>query len=516
VTLAELIVSELRSLASRSLHALFWSYAGAVSRILAQLVIQVALARILGPGAFGQAAMVMVVLSFGWLLADSGFGSALIQKAELTDDDIAYALGWVTLLSLGIGGLVFACAPLLALMLGDTDTEFVPLMQACGCLVPLQAVSNIPMSLLRRNLDMKRQQILNVGGYVFGMGIVATAMALAGYGAWALVVGFGVQTFLNLAVGYLTVRFPLRLKLRGDRGLRNFGFSVMATNIANWAIDNLDRIAIGKLWGAGSLGEYSAAGNLARAPASILVGAAQSVVFSSASRVQDDAARVGRGFSAVACMVLLIAVPVFCFLSLHASLVVQVLYGERWRSAVPLFAALCIAIPSYAMLSIAGPTLWAVGAAKSEFKVQALIALLMVGGLWLLGAVGGVSLVHAVWLVPALYTLRSGLVVTALARRIDLAAIRALHTCLGGLVLAGFVVAISLGVNASSAQLRGTPMAEAVVAAVLGFISCLAVLRLTGRWLLVPDLCQMLLVRAGGSQIARHLCRLIGLQVPQS
>ena len=507
-------MSDARSLASRSLHALFWSYAGAVSRILAQLVIQVALARVLGPGAFGQAAMVMVVLSFGWLLADSGFGSALIQKAKLTDDDIAYALGWVTLLSLGIGGLVFACAPLLALALGDM--EFVPLMRACGCLVPLQAVSNIPMSLLRRNLDMKRQQILNVGGYVFGMGVVATAMALAGYGAWALVVGFGVQTVLNLAVGYLSVRFPLRLKLSGDRGLRNFGLSVMATNIANWAIDNLDRIAIGKLWGAGSLGEYSAAGNLSRAPASILVGAAQSVVFSSASRVQDDAARVGRGFSAVSCMVLLITVPVFCFLSLHASLVVQVLYGERWRSAAPLFAALCIAIPSYAMLSIAGPTLWAVGAAKSEFKVQALIVLLMVSGLWLLGAVGGMSLAHAVWLVPALYALRSGLVVTALARRIDLAAIRALHACLGGLVLAGFVTVISIGVSASSAQLNGTPMAEAAVAAVLGFFACLAVLRLTGRWLLVPDLCQMLLVRASGSQIARHLCRLLGLQLPQS
>jgi len=508
-------VSEPRSLASRSLHALFWSYAGALSRVLAQLVIQVALARILGPAAFGQAAMVMVVLSFGWLLADGGFGSALIQKAQLTDDDIAYALGCVLVLSLAIGGAVFACAPLLARALDDPAFE--SLMRACGCLVPLQALSNIPMSLLRRNLDMKRQQILNVGGYVLGMGLVGTVMALAGFGAWALVIGFGVQTVLNLVVGYVSVRFPLRLRFSGDRGMRNFGFSVMSTNIANWAIDNLDRIAIGKLWGAASLGEYSAAGNLSRAPAALLVGAAQSVVLSSASRVQDDSARLGRGFSAVSCLVLLITVPVFCFLALHASLVMHLLYGERWLSAAPLFAALCMAIPSYAMLSIAGPTLWAVGAAKSEFKVQALILVLMVSGLWGLGGVGGLSLAQAVWLVPALYLLRSGLVVAALAGRIDLAATRVLHICLAGLVLAALVVAVSLAVSAGAAHLQAGPLAEAIVAAAVGLAVCLAALRLSARWLLAPELRQMLLTRAGGSaKAARHLCALLGLRASQS
>lgn len=482
--------------------------------MLAQLVIQVALARILGPEAFGQAAMVLVVLGIGWLLADSGFGAALIQKEKLTEDDIAYALGCVLALSLAIGGIVFACAPLLAQALNDPAFE--TLMRACGVLVPLQALANIPMSLLRRKLDMKRQQILNVGGYVLGMGVVGMVMALAGYGAWALVVGFGVQTVLNLVVGYASVRFPLRLRLRGDPGMRNFGLSVLATNIANWAIDNLDRIVIGKLWGAASLGEYAAAGNLSRAPATLLVGAAQSVVLSSASRVQADNARLGRGFSAVACLVLLVTVPVFSFLALHAALVIHLLYGERWHSAAPLFAALCMAIPSYAMLSIAGPTLWAVGAAKSEFKVQALIVVLMVGGLWGLVEIGGFSLVQAVWLVPALYALRSGLVVSALARRIELGATRVLHTCMAGMVLAGLVVAISLGVSAGAMRLQAGPLAEAAVTAAVGLAVCLAVLRLTARWLLAPELRHMLLSRAGSAKAVRHLCALLGLRAAQS
>ena len=496
-----------KSLAARSFNALLWSYVGAFAKVLAQLVIQVALARMLGPLAFGQAAMVLVVLGFGWLLADGGFGSALIQKADLADDDIAYALGWVLLLSFLIGAAIFASAPLLAWQLNDP--AYTNLMRACGVLIPLQALSNIPMSLLRRNLDMKRQQMLNVGGYLVGVGIVGMALALAGYGAWALVIGFGVQTGINLVFGYWAVKFPLRVKFSGDRAMRNFGFNVMATNMANWAIDSIDRIVIGKLWGSGSLGEYSAAGNLSRAPASILVGAAQSVVFSSAARVQDDHARVRRGFIAAASLVLLITCPVFGFLSLHAPLVMHVLYGERWMNAAPLFAALCVAIPSYALLSIAGPTLWSVGAARSEFKVQASIVVLLVAGLFLLS---DYPLVHVVWLVPALYALRSLLVLVALARRISLPAAPCLRAALGAVVLTVFVLLASLGVR----NLQFDLFLEGIVSAAVGLVFCLLALRLGTSWLLAPELRHMLLARAGESALARRLCNLLGLKAGEA
>jgi lipopolysaccharide exporter len=503
--LAGTTLSDASSLTSRSINALIWAYAGAITRVLAQLVIQVALARLLGPLAFGQAAMVFVVLSFGWLLAEGGFGSALIQKAELSDHDISYSLCWVLILSSAMGLAIFASAPLLAQALNDP--EYMPLMRACGVLIPLQAVSNIPMSLLRRNLDMKRQQVLNVGGYLFGMGVVGMAMAVAGYGAWSLIIGFGVQTVLNLVVGYGFVKFPLKLRLSGDRQLRNFGLSVMATNMANWAIDNIDRMVVGKLWGTGSLGEYSAAGNLSRAPASILVGAAQSVVFSSASRVQDDNARVAKGFNAAACMVLLITCPVFCFLAMHASAVMDLLYGARWLNAAPLFAALCLSIPSYAMLSVAGPTLWGVGAARKEFTVQLLIVTLLVAGLFLLA---DHPLVYVVWLVPALYAFRSMLVVRALIRMIGLPAARAWHACLGGGVLSALVVVTSWAV----AYLHMSLLSQALIAAALGSLACLVALRLMSNWILVPDLRQILLARASSSALARRLCGILGLRQP--
>lgn len=488
-------------LAARSLDALVWAYSGAFVRILAQLAIQVTLARILGPNAFGQATMVLIVLGMGWLLADGGFGSALIQKAELVDDDISYALGWVLLLSILIGAIVFFSAPILARALNDSD--FIPLMRACAFLVPLQALSNIPTSLLRRNLDMKRQQLLNVGSYVIGMGGVGIPLAVAGYGAWSLIVGFGVQTLLLLVVGYLLAKFPLRVVLSGNSALRSFGIGAMATNIANWAIDNLDRVVVGRVWGATSLGEYSAAGSLSRAPASLLVGAAQSVVFASASRVQDDGARVARGFTAATCLILLTTCPLFSFLAMHAAIVVDLLYGQAWQNAGPLFSALCISIPSYALLSVAGPTLWAVGAAKSEFKVQIVIAALLVFGLV---ALARFPLEAAVWWVPTLYAARSVFVVMALSRRIDITARRVGRAAVGGILLTCVVMIISM----AAAKLSLQPICRALVAAFGSTLLGVAMLRVTARWILVPELRSMLLARCDGSILARWVSRMLG------
>jgi O-antigen/teichoic acid export membrane protein len=447
--------------------------------------------------------MVLVVLGFGWLLADAGFGSALIQKKDLLANDIAYALGWVLSLSLLAGAAVFLAAPFFAAQF--SDAAYVDLMRACGVLIPLQALSNIPMSLLRRNLDMKRQQLLNVGGYIVGMGLIGMTLAVAGFGAWSLVVGFGIQTVINLLFGYWAVRFPLRISFQGDRGMRNFGLNVLATNMANWAIDNVDRAVIGKLWGSTGLGEYSAAGNLSRAPASIFVGTAQSVVFSSASRLQDDHAKVRRGFLAAMGLVLLTTCPVFAFLSLHAPLVMHLLYGNHWLSAAPLFAALCVAIPSYAVLSIAGPTLWGVGSAGSEFKVQVVIAALLGAGLFLLS---GYSLVQVVWLVPALYALRSGLVVIALARRIRLPLGAVLRTCAGG----GALSVLVLGTSLAAQRLIVGTLAEGAVSALAGLVLGVLALRLGAKHLLVPELVDMLQARSGESSMARRLCALLGLK----
>lgn len=495
---------ETQALIRRSATALLWSYAGAFTRAAAQLIIQVLLARLLGPQAFGQAMLIMIVLGFGWLLADAGFGAALIQRPELTEADVSYALGWVLAVSITIGALIVVAAPQLSEAFGEP--ALAPMLRLCGALIPLQALSNLPMSLLRRRLDMKRQQLIQVGSYVLGYGGVGALLALLGFGAWSLVIGFGAQTLIVLVAGYWVVRHTLRPTLRGDGALRAFGFSVMGTNLANWAIDNLDRVVVGRFWGAGALGAYSAAGNLARAPVSLLVNAAQSVVFSTASLVQRDSQRLGRGFLGALNMVSLLTFPLFCFLGLHAQVVIHALYGERWQQSAPLFAAFCVAVPFYAVLAISGPVLWAVGSASSELKVQLAVAVALVVGLVLLA---NLPLERTVWLVPALYAVRALLVMSALARRVELPARRIGAAALGGLLLAVVVAAVTEATKLWVAS----PSVQAACAAAAGLLLCLVAIRVGDTLMLCAELRQAVQSRAASSLAARRLCALLGLPV---
>ena len=494
-------------LARRSVHAVIWSYAGGVGKIAAQLIIQILLARMLGPEIFGQYATVLVVIGFGWLFADSGFGSALIQKKEVSTKDISYALGWVLLLSLCSAVAIAVIAPFIASGMGDLALA-API-TACGPIVVLQALSNISLSLMRRDLDMKRTQLIQLAAYVLGFGVVAMTLAMLGTGVWSLVIGFLVQTLITLLSGYFFVRHTLVPSLHGDAQMRRFGVSVLGTNLANWAIENLDRVLVGRQWGIASLGSYSAASNLSRVPVSLLVSSFQSVILSSASRVQDDVDRLRRGFIAVLSLVSVVTFPLAALLASKADFVIFTLYGNKWDAAGPLFAAFCVALPAYVLLAVAGPTLQAVGAAASEFKAQVFTATVLFAGLVLLA---NQPLALAIWFIPCIYLMRFLLVYTILAKKIFLEHRPAIMAVAGGTTLALTIVSMEKIIGYVM-QSRAPAAPWLVIAQVLAEgMCCFLLLRAAPHFFVGAELSRMLLARSGESKSARLMCKVIRLR----
>lgn len=494
-------------LARRSVQAVVWSYVGAIGKVSAQLIIQVFLARMLGPAVFGQYATVLVVIGFGWLFADSGFGSALIQKKVVAEKDVSYALGWVLVFSVISATVIAGLAPFIAVAMGD-EALTAPII-ACGPIVVLQALSNISLSLLRRELDMKRSQLIQLAAYVLGFGVVATTLAVMGMGVWSLVIGFLVQTLISLLAGYYYVRHTLKPSINGDAQMRQFGISVLGTNLANWAIESLDRVVVGRQWGITALGAYSAASNLSRAPVSLLVASFQPVVFSSASRVQDDASRLRSGFMAVLSLVSVVTFPLAAVLASKADFVVFTLYGNKWNAAGPLFAAFCVALPAYVLLAVAGPTLQAVGSAASEFKVQVFTALVLLGGFMLLASQ---PLALAIWFVPCIYLMRFLLVYIILSRKILLKHRPAIMTIVGGTTLALVVVLLEQLVRYLTQGHVEPPPWIAIAQMLAEGLCCFMLLRTMPSFFIGNELSQLLLARGSASMAARLACKFLGLR----
>jgi O-antigen/teichoic acid export membrane protein len=489
-------------LARRSVAAVVWNFAGGGGRALAQLFIQIALARILGPEVFGQYAIVLAVLGIGWLIADNGFGSALIQKNQIDDHDVGYALGWVLMVAIITGGGIALSANLLAAMFNDQN--LVAVFRATGLLVLLQAISNIPASLMRRELDAKWLQIIQLSSYVIGFGVIGVGLALYGWGIWSLVISFLSQTLISLIAMYGCVRHTLRPRWSGDASLRSFGLRVVGTNLANWAIENLDRMVVGKIWGMPSLGAYSVTLNLSRAPVGMLVGSVQSVVFASGAKVKEDLPKLRRGYLALVGATMLLTLPLFSLLGAAAQTVIDIVYGNRWHEAAPLFCAFAVSTPLYIITAITGPLLWSMGQVGKELRIQLLVLVVMLIGFWL---ASDLPLSTAVWLIPALYLVRAVMIVQALSVQIKVTLFDLFQAMRGGFILAGLAIGswVILGLIDLNGNIFNT------IRLVLCAFICAGSLYLSRGWLLGVETKALLLNRKHDSGVARLILKMAGL-----
>ena len=118
------------NLTSRSLRALNWSYLSTVVNAVMQTGFTAVLARLLNPEAYGLIAMAGLVLSLGSYFAHMGIGSALIQKDELTAEDIRAAFTSSVFFGLIFSGLAFWLAPL-GLYVFD-QPAVIPVIQVLG------------------------------------------------------------------------------------------------------------------------------------------------------------------------------------------------------------------------------------------------------------------------------------------------------------------------------------------------------------------------------------------------
>ena len=76
----------------RAAQATLWSALEITTRYGVLTLVTIVLARLLTPADFGLVAMILVFVSVGTVLADAGFGVALVQRQTIDGDDEVLSL----------------------------------------------------------------------------------------------------------------------------------------------------------------------------------------------------------------------------------------------------------------------------------------------------------------------------------------------------------------------------------------------------------------------------------------
>ena len=315
------------SLRQRSIDALMWSAADTGGRQALQFFVSVMLARLLSPAEFGLLGMMSLFLAVAQSFMDSGFGAALIQRREITEEDRST----VFFFNLAAGGCMAAClyaaAPWIAAFYREPMltglTRFMALNLAIG------AFASVQLSLLARGLNFRTPWKAGMIATTVSGG-AAVWMAARGFGVWSLAVQAVASTLLTTVLLWLLCpwkpRWTFRLELL--RRLFGFGSKLLAAGLLNTVFDRMQLLLIGKTFSPVELGYYTRAYSTQQAPASIVATIVTKVTFPVFSAVAGDAPRLKRGAKQAIGGLMVLTLPLMVGLAATAAPLVEALFGK--------------------------------------------------------------------------------------------------------------------------------------------------------------------------------------------
>ncbi|MCB2156934.1 lipopolysaccharide biosynthesis protein [bacterium] len=318
-----------------------------------QVVNTAVLARLLLPSDFGLAAMAATVTGLLGIVGDGGISTAVIQRKDLTDDDLSSAF-W---LNLCVGALLMAIAWVAAwpTAVFYEQPELLVVLLAAGLAFPLGAFVNLQSALLARRLEFHKQATLQVLGVIATVAVGIT-LALLGAGYWALILAAPAGSILMIVPAWRKTRWlpSFTFRTKRTRELLLFGGATTLFAFLWFGARQGDNVMIGKAWGEADLGFYVKAYGLLMLPIMTITQPFSSAILPTLSRLQDSPSEFERVFHRATGLIVFLAMPVAVFSILCADVAIRVLYGPDWGPSVPLFRALAFSAPIQPVLACLG------------------------------------------------------------------------------------------------------------------------------------------------------------------
>ena len=325
------------NLTAQTAAGLRWFYLSTVTVMAANLAYTATVSRLLDPAAFGLMAMANLVVLFTQFFARMGLASALVQKPELSEEEIRASSTAGIAIGLACLAVVWVLAPAAAALFRAPTLP--PLLRALGVSFVFMGWSMTGLGLLRRQLRFRTLSVISMGTYVFAYLVVGVGLAVAGAGVWSLVAASVASTAAQAVWQYAVVRHPLRPVLRWEpyRAVTSYGARLSGAYLMNYVGGNLDTFTVTRIAGAADLGQYTRAYYLVFQPlGNYLAQALTNVLVSTLSRIQQDLARLRRAYLSVLSLGNLVLFPVCAGIAVAAQELVKVVLGPQWGLAVGL------------------------------------------------------------------------------------------------------------------------------------------------------------------------------------
>jgi PST family polysaccharide transporter len=207
-------------------------------------------------------------------------------------------------------------------------------------------------------------------------------MAMSGYGYWAIVSTSITIPLMSTAGLWLATRWiPGRPHRNiGIGSFVHFGGTMTVTGFVSYFGFNIDKLLLGRFWGAEVMGIYGRAYHLIMMPIDNLNASVGDVAFAALSRTGTDPVRAKRYFLKGYSLIVALTLPLTLTCALFADELIAVLLGPKWEQAAEILRILA---PMILVFAIANPLGWLLnsrGMVKRNLQIALISAPLMIIG----------------------------------------------------------------------------------------------------------------------------------------
>jgi O-antigen/teichoic acid export membrane protein len=332
----------MKGMKKRASKGVFWTLTENVGMLGIKFLGFLILARLLDKESFGLVALAMAYILFLELFIRAGVIEVIIQRKNLSEVDkntafwVAAMLGAIALL------MSFLFAPYASNWSGEEELENIIYWLSLG-IIPL-SLTCVQSGLMVREMRFKglaARRIIGSGSSV----IVGVTCAFNGLGVWSLVAQLLTQRFVEfLTLYWITRWFPkFCFSWLAFKNMADYGWKTIGTNIAFFAGSQLDRVLIGHFLGVATLGVYVVGQKLIEVLYMMMNGVVGRVALAAFSRIQTDDERLKVACLSVGQLTAITTLPVFMFLAVSATDIIQAVFGGKWSDSATVTRVLAVA-----------------------------------------------------------------------------------------------------------------------------------------------------------------------------
>ena len=324
------------SLTKKTGKAVVWSF---VTEIMAKLIVpivNIVLARLLAPEAFGAVATINLVITFAEIFTDAGFQKYIVQHEFKSEDELDKGTNVAFWTNFGLSCLIVAVIAVfrhpIATFVGSP--ELGDAIAIASIVIILVSFSSIQNARFKRAMDFKSLFFVRIGAALIPL-VVTVPLAFALRNFWALVIGtLAVNLFNAIA---LTIKSKWKPSLCYDINLFKQMFSFTAWSLLEsllvWITVNADIFIVGNALSDHYLGLYKTSMTTINSYMAIISSAIVPVLFSALSRYQNDDKLFKETYWKFFKLTSLLVIPMSAGVYVFRDFVTDILLGDQWVEA---------------------------------------------------------------------------------------------------------------------------------------------------------------------------------------